>query len=642
MALRLVLLLVLVAVACQAQEEGGNPRQRLRALFNRRRAEGQTAADNVGNGAEGRSPFRLRRIRPRRPLTAEKREENENENKEEEEGQIIGVSSSVSTSSSSEVRRRPLIKIPAREEENEVSQEVNDSNESAELKEDEVSNVKAKLSAREKARLRFKKLRSGNRDEKDELLDRLLNNVNIQQSSGGRRRFRPSVDRSKLRKKTESAFNPARPGSKFRLRLRRPEATTEVQTTVTEEPVTVISVSAVTSRSETEARETFAPEAREQGDERRTTVAGTTGGSQFTGVPITTERSFLALRTTQQEERRTTLQEVVTEAATVRRTTEAPTTKRPKKFDFSRSRLRPKLRTSPTTTTTTTKAPATTTSQPLRTTVLEERRIVPTTFAPTPQPFQIRVEESVFDSFPRINQGASSSADVLKKLQLIASDKKPSAPQRRPQPITLRPAFTFPKPKEVPVIIEEELELENEIIDTNPFQFVPKEVRPAFVGVTTSVKIPKKLESVVLKEVAREPIVFEVEETVRSIEQPKRPQVEISASRPKSRRPVSSERRPASTTVRRPSNLDQIPIRRLNPTPSPRRPQPQPQPQQQRLLEPAQLPAFNQIQPAPIKPLVFTPTTNFDLPKFFTEPFTFQASFNRPPGPGSYAYSVGL
>merc|ERR1719219_3049 len=400
MALRLVLLLVLVAVACQAQEEGGNPRQRLRALFNRRRAEGQTAADNVGNGAEGRSPFRLRRIRPRRPLTAEKREENENKEEEEEEGQIIGVSSSVSTSSSSEVRRRPLIKIPVREEENEVSQEVNDSNESAELKEDEVSNAKAKLTAREKARLRFKKLRSGNRDEKDELLDRLLNNVNIQQNSGGRRRFRPSVDRSKLRKKTESAFNPARPASKFRLRLRRPEATTEVQTTVTEEPVTVISVSAVTSRSETEARETFAPEAREQSDEQRTTVAGTTGGSQFTGVPSTTERSFVALRTTQQEERRTTLQEVVTEAATVRRTTEAATTKRPKKVDFSRSRLRPKLRTSPTTTTT--EAPAT--AQPLRTTVVEERRstFAPTTFAPAPpQPFQIRVEESVFDSFPK-------------------------------------------------------------------------------------------------------------------------------------------------------------------------------------------------------------------------------------------------
>merc|ERR1719278_2572960 len=622
MALRLVLLLVLVAVACQAQEEGGNPRQRLRALFNRRRAEGQTAADNVGNGAEGRSPFRLRRIRPRRPLTAEKREENENKEEEEEEGQIIGVSSSVSTSSSSEVRRRPLIKIPAREEENEVSQEVNDSNESEELKEDKVSNVKAKLSAREKARLRFKKLRSGNRDEKDELLDRLLNNVNIQQSSGGRRRFRPSVDRSKLRKKTESAFNPARSGSKFRLRLRRPEATTEAQTTVTEEPVTAISVSAVTSRSETEARETFAPEAQEQGGEQRTTVAGRTG-SPSTGVP-TTERSFLALRTTQQEERRTTLQEVVTEAATVRRTTEAPTTKRPKKFDFSRSRLRPKLRTSPTTTTT--EAPATTTSQPLRTTVLEERRstFAPTTLAPTPQPFQIRVEESVFDSFPRVNQGASSSADVLKKLQLIASDKKPGPPQRRPQPVTLRPAFTFPKPKEVPVIIEEELELENEIIDTNPFQFVPKEVRPAFVGVTTSVKIPKKLESVVLKEVAREPIVFEVEETVRSIEQPKRPQVKITRPSSTVRRPTSSERRPASTG-RRVNNLAQIPVRRLNQ--SQRRPQPP-----QSLLQPEQLPAFNQIQPEPIKPIVFTPR-NFDLPKFFTEPFTFQATFNRAPGP---------
>merc|ERR550532_3909401 len=348
MALRLVLLLVLVAVVCQAQEEGGNPRQRLRALFNRRRAEsaGQPGNDNVGEGAEGRSPFRLRRIRPRRPLVADEKKEDKKE--EEEEGQIIGVSSSVSTSSSSEVRRRPLIRTPVREEENEVSQDVVESKESGEeLTSDEVLDVKGKLTAREKARLRFKKLRSGNRDEKDELLDRLLNNVNIQQTSGGRRRFRPSVDRSKLRKKTESAFNPARPASKFRLRLRRPEATTEAQTTVTEEPVTVISVSAVTSRSETEARETFAPEAREQGGEqRRTTVAGRTG-SPSTGVP-TTERSFLALRTTQQEEeRKTTLQEVVTEAVTVRRTTEAATTKRPKKFDFSRSRLRPKLRTSP-------------------------------------------------------------------------------------------------------------------------------------------------------------------------------------------------------------------------------------------------------------------------------------------------------
>ena len=319
--------------------------------------------------------------------------------------------------------------------------------------------------------------------------------------------------------------------------------------------------------------------------------------------------------------------QVVTEAATtIRRTTEVPTTTRPKKFDFSRSRLRPKLRTSPTTSTT--EAPTTTTRQPLRTTVLEERRntFAPTTFSPTPQPFQIRVEETpVFDSFPKIK--TSNSADVLKKLQLIASDKRPSPPQRRPQPVTLRPAFAFPKPKEVPVIIEEDLELENEIIDTNPFQFVPKEVRPAFVGVTTSVKIPKKLESVVLKEVAREPIVFEVEETVRSIEQPKRPQVEIS-------RPQSVVRRPASTSARRPSNLAQIPVRRLNP--SQRRPQPQ-----QSLLQPEQLPAFNQIQPEPIKPIVFTPR-NFDLPKFFTEPFTFQATFNRAPGPGSYAYSVGL
>ena len=127
----------------------------------------------MGDGAEGRSPFRLRRIRPRRPLTAEKKEDNE-DNEEEEEGQIIGVSSSVSTSSSSEVRRRPLIRTPVREEENEVSQdEVVDSKESGEeLNEDEVLDAKAKLTAREKARLRFKKLRSGNRDEKDELLDR--------------------------------------------------------------------------------------------------------------------------------------------------------------------------------------------------------------------------------------------------------------------------------------------------------------------------------------------------------------------------------------------------------------------------------------------------------------------------------------
>ena len=108
------------------------------------------------------------------------------------------------------MRRRPLIRIPVREEDNEVDQEVVDES-SDEAGEDtnEVSNAKAKLSAREKARLRFKKLRSGNRDQKDELLDRwqlvcktfsfcktckekdftprLLNNVNIQQTSGGRR-----------------------------------------------------------------------------------------------------------------------------------------------------------------------------------------------------------------------------------------------------------------------------------------------------------------------------------------------------------------------------------------------------------------------------------------------------------------------
>ena len=124
----------------------------------------------MGEGAEGRSPFRLRRIRPRRPLVAEKKEDKK---EEEEEGQIIGVSSSVSTSSSSEVRRRPLIRTPVREEENEVSQDVVESKESGEeLTSDEVLDVKGKLTAREKARLRFKKLRSGNRDEKDELLDR--------------------------------------------------------------------------------------------------------------------------------------------------------------------------------------------------------------------------------------------------------------------------------------------------------------------------------------------------------------------------------------------------------------------------------------------------------------------------------------
>ena len=121
----------------------------------------------VGEGAEGRSPFRLRRIRPRRPLASETKEDNE------EEGQIIGVSSSVSTSSSSEVRRRPLIRTPVREEENEVSQDVVESKESGEeLTSDEVLDVKGKLTAREKARLRFKKLRNGNRDEKDQLLDR--------------------------------------------------------------------------------------------------------------------------------------------------------------------------------------------------------------------------------------------------------------------------------------------------------------------------------------------------------------------------------------------------------------------------------------------------------------------------------------
>ena len=67
------------------------------------------------------------------------------------------------------------------------------------------------------------------------------------------------------------------------------------------------------------------------------------------------------------------------------------------------------------------------------------------------------------------------------------------------------------------------------------------------------------------------------------------------------------------------------------------------QEEEARLLQAALLrpqPSFNQIQPAPVKPIQFTPA-KFDFPSFFSEPFTFQATFNTQPGPGSYVANVG-
>ena len=532
----------------------------------------------------------------------------------------MSVSSSVSTSTSTEVRERPRFKVPVRERpaqaENEVSGEIEAS--------------KEKLSAREKARLRFKQLRKGTRDSTDKFIDNLINNINtVSESPEPRRRFRPSGNR----------------GKNFRLNFRRNRPTEAPKTTVAEpeEEITMISVSSVTSRSETELRQTGQPElvteAASEDNEDLTTLQErlatlqqerTTLQQQRTTLPqlrttqpdttvVTTQRSFPALRTTP---------EPVTEAASTR----------PRKFDFSRSRLRPKLRLR----TTTTQVPETTTPLP-RTTEQERQTTVQqqAVIATTARPFEIRVEESAFDSFPRLQE--SSNFDALKRLQLIAQTKVAQRPSgRRPAPTqpsartpvrqeAVRPAFTFPKPAlpEVPT-------LENEIIDTFVPLSTPQGVRPAFVGVTTNL-IPQRPAPVRIQVQEPREIVFDVEESIRSVEQPRRQEASLPRRQDQPRRleqPRRQEQPRKQEQAQEQPRRTSVPARRV----------PEEQVlrvQQERKVAPQ---AFNQIQPAPEKP-VFAPA-KFDFPAFFSEPFAFIAFRDgvpqREPGPGSYAYSVGL
>jgi len=182
-------------------------------------------------------------------------------------------------------------------------------------------------------------------------------------------------------------------------------------------------------------------------------------------------------------------------------------------------------------------------------------------------------------------------------------------------------------------------------------------------------------------------VVFEVEETVRSIEQPKRiapetrkkeeivrnieqpqrivPQVrkpeEPSRSIQQSRRIVPEVRRQEETVINisQPKRIvpevrrqettarrQQTPARRQEEA---RRQQEEARIQEERRILSSQavqsvLPpqsSFNQILPTQPKaaPANLTPS-NFKLPSFFS--FTFSPFKDQTPGPGSYAYSVGL
>merc|ERR1711936_976877 len=238
MALKLVLISLLVAslhlaraqdladneISDQEGEEGvirpisdEKRRERLRSFFTRRREESSPDSDDE----EEKSPEKKPRFKPRnrfvRP-TAAKPKEVESDDSEVDDDDLEGFSQSVSVSQSvstsvSTRRVRPITRIfnnrnEQKEKEQEEEEEKNEENTDTEEKDEEKPKTQRK---------RFRLVKTSARNQGGSLVERLLKNFDQQNEVGdssirGRRiRFRPSVRRDQLRRKTQKAVDVVAP-----------------------------------------------------------------------------------------------------------------------------------------------------------------------------------------------------------------------------------------------------------------------------------------------------------------------------------------------------------------------------------------------------------------------------------------------
>ena len=220
-------------------------RERLRSFFTRNRGESSDSEE-----AEDLLEVKKPRFKPRNRLVrpaAAKPEEVESDDSEDDDDDLEGFSQSVSVSSSvsssvSTRRVRPISRILSgrKEEENKEREEAKAAAEE-EKEEDTAAETAEKVKAKPTQRKRFRLVKTAARNQ-GTLVERLLKNFDQQNEIGGTRgrriRFRPSVRRDQIRRKTQKAVDVVAPvvtttsRPRFRLRGDTTRDTTVGETTV--------------------------------------------------------------------------------------------------------------------------------------------------------------------------------------------------------------------------------------------------------------------------------------------------------------------------------------------------------------------------------------------------------------------------
>jgi len=463
-----LLLPVLVLVVAQAQDspvpdvqpsDASSPvvsdlsqvrRERLRNLFARRREQRVKAGDGgeEGKGQEERKSVRTRIVRPQI-----KKEEPEKEER---------IVTSVSTSSKISKRLNPGVVTTTSKPEN----------------------VKTE-SPSKTSRKRFRLIKNPGVNQ-DELLEKLLANIDLKndivtEPKRTRRpsRFRPSLNRSQLRKKAEFALKPKLRNS--RIRIRKPNTTTEktIATTVQKQEQEVEASTSAVVASKQSNEETVT--------EQRTTIVT----EKYEEVTEAAKEEVL--KEAQNDEINEIINEITTEKQKVPTTKRVETTRKVDRANFFRR------------------------NNPRR--FGFGRRPVTTTSAPKPKPAVNTVGDAVtainlpketpnlkFGSFPVINRlNTPKAKDVQQPLTnkpkpiIIQATQAPSLPQSISNEI--EPAFNM-------VLSESQPKLKlNNRKNQNQNNFVSPNliVQPAFLKPVQH-KQPNQ-----------------IPETQRSIPQPRRP-----------------------------------------------------------------------------------------------------------------------
>ena len=240
-------------------------RERLRSFFTRKRVESSDSEE--AEDLEVKKPRFKPRNRLARPAAAkpEEVESDDSEDDDDLEGfsQSVSVSQSVSTSVSRRVRPISRILSDRKEQQKKEREEA----EAAEAeKKEEVAETEEKAEDKPTQRKRFRLVKTAARNQ-GTLVERLLKNFDQQNEIGGTRgrriRFRPSVRRDQIRRKTQKAVDVVTPEvtttfrPRFRLRGEERETTVleSTGTTVRQEEETVVTTEAglptVVTESET-------------------------------------------------------------------------------------------------------------------------------------------------------------------------------------------------------------------------------------------------------------------------------------------------------------------------------------------------------------------------------------------------------